>query len=384
MKRYCAGWLLTLMICALCITPYAFGDVTLSTGARYDIFTDNYSPKTVGYEFTAPVGLTYRWNALMLSVESAFSSANVFPGQGADAEITTVTDTRISASYLVPQPSFGLIFGADLNLPTGTERLRNSQRIAEAGQNHDLFEIDDFGEGLNIGLSVGVAKAIHTLRLSVNTGYWFNGKYDPTRDIEDDDINPGDHIRVSGLLKWQVADWLDLETSLGYSQLFTDRTNGQKTFRAGPKLRLGGSLHLRTRIREPVDLITSFSMTLQDSNTILEGDTLKREPENGNGTEIFGVVELLYHATYRLTLRVLGDVRYYGESPRQDTAQSVPYEGRRLRFAAGPGFIYKPGARLALNGLVKYFVLHQDQDILQPNDSTYRGVNLAVGLTYTF
>ena len=50
----------------------------------------------------------------------------------------------------------------------------------------------------------------------------------------------------------------------------------------------------------------------------------------------------------------------------------------------GSGFIYTPGKRLALNGLVKYFILNQEKDILLDREMTFRGVNLSVGLTYKF
>jgi len=361
--------------------------MTISTGVRYDMFTDTRSPKTIGYEVTLPVGFIYsRWdNRLRLSVDTAFSSANVYPGDDPDAELSNLIDTFFSASYLLTTRRAGIIFGLDLNLPTGKEQFSAAQKTAEAGQNNDLFEVDDFGEGFNLGLSLGLVKVVGKFSLSLNGGYWFNGEYDPTQDIDDDDLDPGDRVRAAAQLKWRMSRWLDLDASMTYAHFSEDKTNGEETFQEGDKFTFGGTMHIHTRLWKPVSLVAGFQQTLQGRNKVFSLEKrLEKEPKNSNDQEFFGVLDLLYHHSSRLTFRVLGDLRYYGESERKDTVKELPYEGRRIRYAFGPGVIYKPNTRLGLNGLIKYFFLNQDRDILLDQDTTFRGVNLSVGLTYTF
>ena len=108
--------------------------------------------------------------------------------------------------------------------------------------------------------------------------------------------------------------------------------------------------------------------------------TLQTEPENSNSRRIFGLLDVLYEYSPRFAFRVIGDVRYYGESPRTDIA---PYKGQRIRYAFGPGFIYAPTKRFTINGLVKYFILKRAKDIGLLQDTIYQGVNVSIGLTYT-
>lgn len=376
-----------IVFCLLSYTyvPLTYGEFRLSTGLRYDAFADDHTPKTVGYETTLPLGLTYRWGRLLLTLDTALSSANVFPGDGADAQLSGLTNTRLSLSYGLPNLPVGMIVGLDLNLPTGKERLNDAQRTAEISENHDLFEIDDFGEGFNVEMSLGLAKQVSVFSLSLNGAYQVNGEYDPTQDFADDDLDPGDRLRMSSLLRWQAASWLDIETSVSYTHFSTDKIQGVKSFQEGEKFSLGTTLHIHTMLRKPVSVVAGFQQTLQAKNRVLDSEqNLRTEPENSNGREFFGMLDLLYHYSPRFTLRLLSDLRYYGESERKSAVNDLPIEGRRVRYAFGPGFIHQPHPRLAFNGLLKYFVLNQEQDVLWERETTFRGLNLAVGLTYTF
>ena len=69
---------------------------------------------------------------------------------------------------------------------------------AEAGDNNDLFEVDDFGQGLNIGASLGLAETFGPLSIAVNGKYRVNGAYDPTTDRE---RNRGHHTHLSNPLQ---------------------------------------------------------------------------------------------------------------------------------------------------------------------------------------
>lgn len=385
MKHRMFLFLIVFCLFSYAYVPMTFAELQLSTGLRYDAFADDHAPKTVGYETTLPLGLTYRWRRLLVTLDTALSSANVFPADDADAELSGLTDTHLALSYGLPNLPVGVIVGLDLNLPSGKERLNDAQRTAEIGENHDLFEIDDFGEGFNVEMSLGLAKQVGNVSLSLNGAYQVNGEYDPTQDLADDDLDPGDRLWIAGLLKWQAASWLDIDTSLVYSYFSTDKIQDAKSFQEGEKFTAGAALHIHTLLRKPVSIVAGFQQTVQGKNTVLDSEqNFRTESENSNGREFFGVLDLLYHYSPRFTLRLLGDLRYYGESERTSAAADLPLEGQRVRYAFGPGFIYQPHKRLALNGLVKYFVLNQDHDVSWERETTLRGVNLAVGLTYTF
>ena len=73
-----------------------------------------------------------------------------------------------------------------------------------------------------------------------------------------------------------------------------------------------------------------------------------------------------------------------GCGPCVQDVSDLPFEGRRLRYGAGLGFIYNVDLHLSLNGLVKFFVLEKDKDLFLTQDTTFQGGNLAIGLTYRF
>lgn len=385
MQYHTLRWLIILSILLLFIAFPASAEIMLSTGARYDMFSDDHSPKTVGYELTIPIGLLGQWERLAFSVDTALSGANVLPGDGADAELTSLTDTSLAGTYAFLTVPVGISIGVDANIPTGAERLSAEERAAEAGENHDLFEVDDFGEGFDLGVNLGLAKTFGQVSLSLNGGYRFNGEYDPTSDIENDDFDPGDQTRIAALLKWQASSWLNLDASMAYAHFTEDQRDGNASFQEGDRFSLGETFQVNTRLGKPVSIVLALQQTFQGKNKILSADdTLDPNTENVNGAEFFGTLDLLYSYSSRCTLRLLSDVRYYGESDIQNDANGLPYEGRRVRYGFGPGVIYQPNARIGLNGLIKYFMLDQSQDVYNEQDTTYRGVNVSVGMTYTF
>ena len=370
------------------LCPLAAGAETkwvLSSGLRYDMFTDDRAPQTIGYELTIPLGVTWTWGRLVLAGDAAFGSANVFPGTGADANLTGLTDTRLSASYMLLAQPVGVLLGVDADLPTGHARLSNTQQAAEAGENHDLFEIDDFGAGFNLGASLGLAKVItEKLRLSVNGAYRLNGAYDPTADMPDDELDPGDETRLLGKAEWQAASWLRVTSSAAYTHFTPDRRNGQESFQEGAKFALGGAFQLTPQFAQAVSIACGLQYAGQAKNKEQGLDGLRPEPENSNGPQFFGSLDVVYKPSQQVAFRLLGDLRHYGASARRDAEKGVPQEGERLRLAFGPGVIYGPNSKLALNMLAKYFILRQEQDLLNDRATTFRGVNLSLFMTYSF
>ncbi|GAK49475.1 hypothetical protein U14_00697 [Candidatus Moduliflexus flocculans] len=385
MQYHTLRWLIILNILLLFIAFPASAEIMLSTGARYDMFSDDHSPKTVGYELTVPIGLLGQWERFAFSIDTALSGANVLYGAGEDAELTSLTDTYFTATYALLTAPIGISLGIDTDLPTGAERLNANERAAEVGENHDLFEVDDFGEGFDFGVNLGLAKAFGAVSLSLNGGYRFNGEYDPTSDIEDDDYDPGDQTRIAALLKWQASTQFSLDASMAYAHFTEDKRDGSASFQEGDRLSLGETFKLNTQIGKPMSIVFALQQTFQAKNKALSADgMLYTEPENVNGSEFFGTLDLLYSYSSRCTLRMIGDIRYYGESDLQNDEAGLPYDGQRIRYGFGPGVIYQPNAHIGLNGLFKYFILDQSKDIQLPQDATFHGANVSIGMTYTF
>jgi hypothetical protein len=383
MKRYLK---IFAVICGLIVCGMdspVYGQYLLSTGVRYDTFFDDRSPETKGFELTFPLGVAYKQKQYSISVETAYISATVNSSDESDVTLSSFTDTLFSVAYTYTFPNLpmGIIFGLDANLPSGKERLSERESIAEAGESNDLFEVDNFGDGTNVGLSLGLVSDIGNLNLGIQGAYIINGGFDPTRDTPDDDLNPGDQILALALFGWRASSRLMLDTFVAYSHFFRDTVDGQENFRAGDNVVVGGNFRYE---RKSLGIVLSLQGTVQGKNEELAQGKFQTEPENSNGYDFFGLVDVTYRPFSKFTLRVLGDIRYYGESDLKNELSGLPFESERVRYAIGPGFMYSLGEHLSFDGLLKFFLMTQEPDITSDQEVTFQGINFDVGFTYMF
>lgn len=376
--------ILFIVICLLLSIPSpGFGEISVTTAVRYNVFKDNGSPKTEGDEFTFPLSLEYTQGDFSLSLETAYSSANVAPENQTEAKLSGLTDTLLSITYSYPLSglSMGIITGLDINLPTGKAQLNVDEELAEAGESGDLFDIDNFGDGLNVGLNLGITKDFKPISLVLLGAYIFNSAYDPTSDVEDDLLDPGDQALVVGMVQWQASSSVELGASVSYSQFTADKTNGKDSFRNGQQFSIGGNIRLaRGRLAGFISLTQSF----RDKSEILVEESLREESENSNAPIFSGAIGAAYQFSDKLTLRAEGDVRYYNESDLKDQSSGLPYSGRRVRYAAGPGFLYNLNENLSCSGLFQFFTLDEKRDMYAERDLIYKGFALNFGVTHLF
>lgn len=365
------------------LTSQAFAQTSMTMAIRYDFFTDDETPKSSGYEITVPLGIAYKHERFSLSLESAYSSANADWADGTEASLSSCTDTLISATYshAFSGDPYVIMAGVDLNLPSGRATLDEIERRSEAGESNDLFEVDEFGNGLNIGPSIGMLREFDTINLAIHTAYIFNGEYDPTSDISDDTLDPGDQAFILGAIDWQTAPWLQFGSFISYSYFTPDKNNNKESFREGQRAVIGGHGQI---IHAPLSLTLSLQYSLQDKNEVLIDDRVQQEPENSNGKNFFGLTAITYAFSQELSLRAQADVRYYGESQFKDELTGLPFSGKRVRYAFGPGFHYRLRKDLACHGLFKLFTMSQDANMFEEKDLNFWGTNLDLGLTYVF
>ena len=104
-------------------------------------------------------------------------------------EVSTVTDTTtsVAVTYLGWQ-AIQPFASVATNLPTGRSALYGS--AANARMDPDLVDIANFGEGFNIGPSIGVNIAVTgSLVLTVSAGYTWRGPFDRENGLDATDPN---------------------------------------------------------------------------------------------------------------------------------------------------------------------------------------------------
>lgn len=364
------------------LSHLAYGQFTLSTGIRYDVFEDNTPAENRGSEVTFPLSLAYRTDQLSLRLISGYAYSKFDSGDITvlDASISSLTDTLVSFSYVRPDLPVGLILGVDFNLPTGKENLTTEQFRAELGDSNKLVEIDNFGDGFNLNINGGLAKQFGQIGLALGVSYIFRGEYDPTADIPNDDLNPGDEFALSSIISLEPAEIVNLTGFIGYVIFGTDQVNGQDSFKEGNKLTLGADIVVNL---EPYRLALSLQDAFQAKSERIDTSTSPiAERETPNGDEFFASINLDYELSRDLILRAIADTRIFGDNDTD--SRSLFFDGGATRYSLGPGFSYQLIKNLYINGIAKYFNLKEKQDAQLPEDVTFKGFNLDLDITYLF
>lgn len=159
---------------------------------------------------------------------------------GLTGSVQTFTDTVMSgtATYLGftgIQPFAGL----SVNAPSGRSALYGS--AAAARMDPDLVEIASFGEGWNVGPTVGANFPITSaLMITASVGYTWRGNYDRERPTNEPSpfvqsttrINPGDVVTGTASLAYQAAPW-SFSLSGSISEEGTTQENAVDLYKPG-------------------------------------------------------------------------------------------------------------------------------------------------------
>ena len=390
--KNCVKVCLTLIVVAVFgVTSPGFGEeaeeagseISLSVGVCYDRVNDDLSPKTEGHEFTIPLSVKYARENLSAELETNYTNVNVDFGNDSDASLSGLTDTKLSASYTFSNFPVNITPGIELNLPTGKADLNEDEASAVWFSEDGRFKVDEFGEGLNVGVTLNLSKEFETLTAEIEGMYTNYGEYDPTTDFPDDDYDPGDEIGVFTAIEWYAAPQLTIYPSIKYIYTTKDTTNAEEDFQTGPQVNIGCEM---TVAMEQAEIFVSIYDYTTGKNKELSPDTgkLETEPENSNRNEFESEIDISYDYSESLTFRGLGEFWYYSDSDAKDEESELPFESKLIRFAVGPGFDYTLNENISFNGLVKYVRIHEDSNAYFDEETTYQGVNLEVGAKYSF
>lgn len=184
------------------------------------------------------------------------------PGEAGTA--SSATDTQLSTTVTYSglnglQPYFSLL----LNLPTGTSALYGASRYAR--MDPDLVGISSYGEGFNVGPTIGVNIPISAeLLASISGGYTHRGNFGKENSLDPffttDTITPGDDATATLSLGY-ASGAIGLQGSGSYTATSATFNNGIAQYRAGDRelLTLGGSYAWNEQWKSSVNAFWSHS-----------------------------------------------------------------------------------------------------------------------------
>jgi hypothetical protein len=377
--RWLAGALLLGAVALLAAGPARADQWTVRTGVHLDAWSANDSSgQGKGYEVLAPVGIYYDTPNWGLAARGSVGTSVHDLDNAPRASMDGFTDTTVSGYYRLRLGGTEIRLGLDMDLPTGVSRLSN--RDLPAVQDEDLVVLQRFGEGFDVNPTVIVYHNFGDWGIGGGVGYLWTGEYDPTKDIPNDDFNPGDELTVSVLGDVFIGDVWRLLGRIAYVHFGTDERGGIETFRENPQLDMTATLEWRP---EPWWAV----LTLRDiyrfkADRLNAAGQLTEEPENSWGNEIRAGAVVGYIINDVWTVRGIMDIRYVAAN---DYPSSDPlYDGGRFKVAVGPGVTWTFSRTFELDASIRGFYLDAERSPIFPVGANILGVHADLRLTYRF
>ena len=379
--RYFAA-LLALAVLWLAPSP-AEAAMTIGTDMMVSVFDDDRTQSASGTQVTAPFTFTYDSERWSLALRGSFSSLAIDLPDSDAKDVGALTDTAVSAAYRPAREFFGLktSFGVDCNLPSGKTRMTNQEYALFNAANLDMLTVSKYGEGFNLSGSVGLAKEFGFGVAGVNGTYLYDGQYDPTSEVPNDERKPGDRLMVNTFLQAKLSQTWALISTVDYLHQFVEQINGADASQQGDAWTLSGIAQYKgARWNFSGGLMYAFTLKNQE----FAGGALATEPENSNSPSVLLSVNAAYVATPALTVAVSGSFEQGQASDRRDADSGLPYTGDSRRYNAALSGQYRLGKKWLLTMGVRGALLDQDANRSQTEGANYWSLMPQVGMLYSF
>ena len=296
---------------------------------------------------------------------------------GASGEVSTATDTSFTSkvTYLAldgVQPFMSL----SVNVPTGRTVLLGNAAFAR--MDSDLVDIATFGEGWNIGPTVGVKVApAENLLMIFGAGYTYRGPYDREGAIDPATliqgttrINPGDQITPNVTIGYQVGK-LQLQGSASYVLETVTRLDGAPFYQAGDRMLANFAAGYDFTDSLSASFTGLFSHSGRNKVAMLGLSDLAVEGFNSNSNVFKAIIDITYK-TGKLALGPTGGFLHRDHNAWSSTAfQFLP---AKTRWSAGGVAGYAVSDAVTLNARVEHIWIGEAdnpqkiaEDLLIPN-----------------
>lgn len=283
-------------------------------------------------------------------------------------EVSTMTDTQTGVTLTYygwrgVQPFAALA----TNLPTGRSSLPGS--AANARMDPDLVDIATFGEGFNVGPTLGVNVPItSTLVVTLSAGYTWRGAFNRENPLDATDpnvqsaahINPGDVLTTTAAVAYKTGAWVITATG---SVSFESKTIQNDMPFYKPGTRYIGSVTATYAWPDSGVTTLSAAAAHTDRNDVLftGASDLIRETMNTN-SDLYriGIDHLFPVLKDRLYVGPLGTFLYRDHNGYNPTTlQFVP---EKERWTAGGELRFAGAANVVWNARIEHVWTRESDD----------------------
>jgi hypothetical protein len=286
---------------------------------------------------------------------------------GIAGEVETITDTVASATltYLGLsglQPFVAL----SVNAPTGKAALFGAE--ANARMDPDLVEIGSFGEGWNIGPTMGFNVPINaSLMVTGSVGYTWRGSFDRERSSAEIDpavqaltsLDPGDVLTGTAAIAYQGGPWA-WNVSGSVSEETKTVENGVDLYRAGRRYLASATLAYTWPARWGQTTWTgAYAHSNRNEVRFLNASALLTETFNTN-SDLYRVgVQHLFIVAENFAIGPTGS--YLHRNNNSYDAATLQFVPAKERWTAGGLARYAVSDRLTLNVRAEHVWVDEDE-----------------------
>lgn len=342
-------------------------DAKYSTWRGTRGFPTSLDGKGKGYQFYMPFGIsTSGTPGTDWKYEFQARSGYTFSKQstsGAAGSVNTLTDTTLQATvtYLgidgvVPFVSM------NINAPTGTAALYRTARFAR--MDADLVDLSNFGEGWNMGPSIGANIPItDNLLLTLGAGYTHRGDF--TRETDDGSgdfitrqkMKPGNNISLNASATYQLDTWSFM---LGASYATESKTyiDGAENFRAGDRYTILGSITQNWNNTWATVLSGNLILSNKNESLPLGGSSIIPETYNSNNRVFrIGLDHLWTEGSWTLG----PSISYLDRDKNAYDSLNYSYIPAKTRYAGGGVAKYKINDAILMNARIDRIWTHEKE-----------------------
>ena len=301
-----------------------------------------------------------------------------------ELSFSTPTDVNIATYYAHEINKVKLRGGIDFDLPTGKSDYTTAEltKIITDPVSGDLMILNSYGAGLNIAPHF-VAVFQLTKKASVGFGgrYTVTGEYDPTSDIEDGNLDPGDRLLALVNGAYQLTKTDIITVMAVYSHAEGDKMDGVESFIPGDAFIL--EARYMKQWDETFQSVMSLSYQTQDLNEISgEGGVLNSENQNSNNNFWETYVNVVYY--HSKSFRFMGMLGYKSVDSNGYEFGDSYFDAGRERSFIEPGFMWLFTQRFYTTGKFRYSLVSDKKDIFSPVDADYDVLNVDLAIIWRF
>lgn len=379
MTRVTQALALVVLVAGIFASPSTGAEVAAQSGFQYDYWRDTTDRE--GSQGFIPIRVDARFDSLSVGVLTAAARTTFEPEGGPDRSLTAFVDTKVVSAYeIVGKWPVDVLFGLDLNLPTGKTDL--SAEDISLIQDPELVTITSFGEGFNVNPTVIVAKEFGPWIAGAGVGYIWRGKYDVSTALGLADFRPGAIWTASATLRRDFSQATYLRLFGNATWYGKDEAGGRPVHREGDFYLAG--VEAGHRAGRFVGLLRIRTIFRRKSEFLAAAGDLASEARNSHGDEYRADISGGYSVGSRTVLKSSLQGVWITENDYQ--SDSSFFTGERKKVALGVGATRGLSETLEGEIFLRGVVMKEEAaNFPQPHGArTDRGLSAIVKLTRRF